>query len=67
MGARDDHDAWGRTLMELLSLGNYGAYVWACFGLTLIIVVLSDWHARVRHKQVYRDIEVRIKALEERQ
>lgn len=53
--------------MEAISFGNYGAYVWACFGLTFVIVVLSDWRARVRHKQVYRDIEVRIKALEERQ
>ncbi len=50
-----------------IGMGNYGIYVWACFGLTLIIVVLSDWRARVRHKRVYRDIEVRIKALEERE
>ena len=53
--------------MDALAMGNYGPYVWSCFALTLIVVVISDWRARTRHKQVYRDIEVRIKALEERQ
>jgi heme exporter protein CcmD len=53
--------------MDSLAMGNYGAYVWSCFALTLIVVLFSDWRSRTRHKQVYRDIEVRIKALEERQ
>jgi len=53
--------------MDALAMGNYGAYVWSCFALTLIVVLFSDWRSRTRHKQVYRDIEVRIKALEERQ
>ena len=53
--------------MDKLAMGNYGVYVWSCFGLTLVIVVFSDWRARLRQKRVYRDIEVRIKALEERQ
>ncbi|MCJ7590460.1 MAG: heme exporter protein CcmD [Woeseiaceae bacterium] len=53
--------------MDALAMGNYGAYVWSCFALTLIVIVFSDWRARVRHNQVYRDIEVRIKALEEQE
>jgi len=53
--------------VDALTMGNYGAYVWSCFALTLLVIVFSDWRARVRHKQVYRDIEVRIKALEDRQ
>ena len=53
--------------MDALAMGNYGAYVWSCFALTLIVVLFSEWRSRTRHKQVYRDIEVRIKALEERQ
>jgi len=53
--------------MDALAMGNYGAYVWSCFALTLIVVLFSDWRSRTRHKQVYRDIEVRIKALEEHQ
>ena len=48
-------------------MGDYGAYVWTCFALTLVVLVYSDWSARTRHKRVYRDIEVRIKALEERE
>ncbi len=53
--------------MDALAMGNYGAYVWSCFGLVLIVIIFSEWRARVRHKQIYRDIEVRIKALEEQQ
>jgi heme exporter protein D len=52
--------------MEALSFGSYGVYVWVSFGLTLVVLVLSEWRARVWHKQVYRDIEVRIKALGDR-
>ncbi len=53
--------------MESLAMGGYGAYVWSCFGLTVVIVVFSEWRARTKHKRVYRDIEVRLKALEERE
>ena len=48
-------------------MGGYGAYVWTCFALALIVVAGMEWRARVRHKRVFRDIEVRIKALEDRQ
>jgi heme exporter protein CcmD len=53
--------------MDALSFDSYGAYVWTCFGLTFVVVIVSEWRARAKQKQVYRDIEVRIKALEERQ
>ena len=53
--------------MDTLAMGNYGVYVWSCFALTFAVIVLSEWYSRVRHRRVYRDIEVRIKALEERQ
>ncbi len=53
--------------MDGLGFANYGLYIWACFGLTLVVVVGCDVLARLRHKRIYRDIEVRIKALEERQ
>jgi len=48
-------------------MGSYGIYVWSCFALTALVVIAADWRARLRHKRVYRDIEVRIKALEEKQ
>jgi heme exporter protein CcmD len=47
------------------AMGGYGGYVWSCYALTLVIVAFSSWRARLRHKRVYRDIEVRLKALEE--
>lgn len=49
--------------MEGLSMGGYGAYVWTCFALTVLVFVICEWRARLRLRRVYRDIEVRIKAL----
>ncbi len=50
--------------MDLLSMGNYGFYVWSCFTLTFVVIILSEWRARIRHNKIYKDIEMRIKALE---
>ena len=49
------------------SMGGYGAYVWTCFALAAVVLVVCEWRARLRHRRVYRDIEVRIKALGENQ
>lgn len=51
--------------MSAFDMGNYGAYVWSCFGLTFLVVLLLDWRSRVLHKRAYRDIEVRVKALQD--
>ena len=53
--------------MDSFAMNGYGAYVWSCYGLALVVVLFVDWRARLRQKRVYRDIEVRIKALEDRQ
>jgi heme exporter protein CcmD len=53
--------------MDALAMGDYGAYVWSCYALTLVIVMFLSWRARLRQKRVYRDIEVRLKALEDRE
>ncbi len=52
--------------MDKLAMGGYAVYVWSCFALTLAVFVFNGWRARARHRDVYRDIEVRIKAVEER-
>lgn len=54
-------------MIDNLAMGGYGAYVWTCIALAVIVVVGMEWRGRARHKRVYRDIEVRIKALEDRQ
>ena len=53
--------------MEALVMGNYGAYVWTCFILAALIVAINEWMARARHRKVSREVEVRIRALEEKQ
>ena len=44
-------------------MGGYGGYVWTCFIMAGVVLVICEWRARLRHRRVYRDIEVRIKAL----
>ncbi len=51
--------------MDTLAMGGYGVYVWSCFTLTVAVFVFNTWRTRVRHRAVYRDLEVRIKAVEE--
>ncbi len=51
--------------MDTIAMGGYGAYVWSSFALTLVVFVFNAWRAQVRHRAVYRDVEVRIKTVEE--
>jgi len=48
-------------------MGAYGAYVWTCFALTALVLVICEWRASSRHRQICREIEVRVKALGEKQ
>lgn len=49
--------------MSGMAMGSYGVYVWSCYALTATVLVICEWRARKRQKIVYRDIEVRVKAL----
>jgi heme exporter protein CcmD len=33
-------------LNEFLAMSGYGAYVWSCYGLALVVLVFNVWHAR---------------------
>ena len=65
MGQGNDFVGERKKLMGSLTMGEYGPYVWTCFALTALVLVICDWRARSRQRQVYREIEVRIKTLEE--
>ena len=51
-------------MSEILAMGDYGAYVWSSFGLTLIVLVICIVQGRRRHKVVFEDIRTRIRAME---
>lgn len=34
------------NLKDMLDMGDYGVYVWSCYGLTLAVLVLNVWLAR---------------------
>ena len=52
------------TLSETLAMGGYGPYVWGCFGLTLVVMVICVLQARSRQKQTYKRIQSRLRAME---
>lgn len=54
-------------MMESLSMGQYGAYVWSCFGLTFAVMIVCIVQARTRHRKVIADIKSRIKIMESEQ
>ena len=51
-------------MTEMLGMGDYGAYVWSSFGLTLMVLIICIVQGRRRHKLVLEDIRTRIRAME---
>ena len=51
--------------MEALAMGEYGVYVWSCFGLTLLVMIITVWQANTHQTKIKKDIEQRLKAMEE--
>ena len=51
-------------MTEMLAMGNYGAYVWSSFGLTLIVLIVCVVQGRSRHQSVLNDVRIRIRAME---
>ncbi len=47
--------------MDILSMGEYGSYVWSSYLLTLIVVVASLVQARRRHRRIQDEIVRRLK------
>ncbi len=51
-------------MSEMLAMGNYGAYVWSSFGLTLIVLLVCFVQSKQRHSKVLKDVKIRIRAME---
>ena len=51
-------------MSEMLDMGNYGAYVWSSFGLTLIVLIVCAIQGKIRHKAVLNNVKTRISAME---
>ncbi len=50
--------------MNVLAMGQYGAYVWSSFTLALIVLIVCVVQARVRHNKTISDIKTRLHAME---
>jgi len=51
-------------MTEMLAMGNYGAYVWSSFGLTLIVLVVCVVQGKSHHRTIFNDVRTRIRAME---
>ena len=43
-------------MSELFYLDGNGPYVWAAWGITLVVVILNVWSARNRHRKMLRSV-----------
>jgi heme exporter protein CcmD len=50
--------------MDAFAMGDYGAYVWSCFGLTLIVLIVCAVQAKRRYNNVYNSVRMRLRAME---
>lgn len=50
--------------MELFAMGEYGAFVWSSYLLTLFVVIISAVQAKRRHRQITHSIRQGLKAEE---
>ena len=51
-------------MIDALTMGDYGAYVWTSFALTLIVMVVCVVQAKTRQSRTYKRIATRLKAME---
>ena len=51
-------------MTESLAMGEYGAYVWSSFGITLIVLVVCAVQGASRHKAMVRQLTSRLHAME---
>lgn len=51
-------------MSDMLAMGNYGAYVWSCFALTFIVLVICTLQGRRRHHMIVNDVKTRLRAME---
>ncbi len=51
-------------MMDVFTMGDYGVYVWTCFGLTLLVLVVCTVQGWQRHRTIFEDIKTRIRAKE---
>lgn len=51
-------------MMDMLSMGEYGAFVWSSFGITLVAVVICAYQGVRRHAVMVDQLTTRLKAME---
>jgi heme exporter protein CcmD len=51
-------------MSEHLAMGGYGAYVWSCMALTLIVLVVCTLSSMRRQRRIFDDIQKTIRSTE---
>jgi heme exporter protein CcmD len=50
--------------MEVFAMGDYGAYVWSSYFLTLIVVIVGMVQGKRRHRQITETVRRRLRLKE---
>jgi len=50
--------------MDIMAMGEYGAYVWSSFTLTLIVLIVCTLQAKHRHEKTVKNLRTRLRAME---
>ncbi|RLA23246.1 MAG: heme exporter protein CcmD [Gammaproteobacteria bacterium] len=50
-------------MTDALAMGGYGVYVWSCFGLTLIVIIICTVQAWRRHRTIFNNARTQIRAM----
>ncbi|MGH8237716.1 MAG: heme exporter protein CcmD [Steroidobacteraceae bacterium] len=48
------------SLREFLAMGSYGGYIWACYAVTLAMLIFSAWSGRRSLREQIRAARRRI-------
>jgi heme exporter protein D len=55
------------SVQEFLAMSGYGAYVWSCYGLTVLVLIGNAWLARRRLAAALSHAQRRLQVAREQQ
>jgi len=51
-------------MIDKFAMGDYGAYIWSSYALTVIVIIVASVQGYLRHTKAVNDIRAYLKATE---
>ncbi|TVM07549.1 MAG: heme exporter protein CcmD [Halomonas sp.] len=55
------------SFAEFIAMGGHGPYVWSSWAITLLLILVLVWHARVERRQLVEGLKRRARREQARQ